>query len=493
MKAGERHVGGGRRQFLKGGLAVGAGLAMAGGMEAMEGEAGGGMRRKRYCIVGLGSRSFFYQRAMEGPYAAHAELVGICDTNPGRLGYSQERSRAAGKVPAKAYGAEAFDRMIRETKPDMVIVATMDATHHSYIIRSMELGVDVHTEKPMTTDAEKCQAIIDAQNRTGRFCRVGFNYRYSPARTQLKQLLMDGVIGDVLSVDFHWLLNTHHGADYFRRWHSQKRYSGGLMVHKATHHFDLMNWWLSAVPEEVHAMGKREFYTPAMAQRMGLKQYHERCLTCPEQAACAFYLDLAAERKLRELYLKHEHHDGYYRDRCVFRPEIDIEDTMSVLVRYDNGVDLTYSLNAMNAWEGYVISFNGTKGRLEHEAREKIYVSGTDSVQGGLEEGGVHTRIIPLRGPAQEVAVWEGIGGHGGGDKPLLDSLFLPHPPEDPYYRTADHRGGAYSILTGVAANLSMETGRTIRIQDLVDGLGYPVYPAMPTRGQGLPMPGTEA
>ena len=102
---------------------------------------------------------------------------------------------------------------------------------------------------------------------TGRRVRVTFNYRYSPPRTQIKDILMSGAIGDVLSVDFHWLLNTHHGADYFRRWHREKKNSGGLMVHKATHHFDLVNWWLGAMPVQVMATGKREFYTPTMARR----------------------------------------------------------------------------------------------------------------------------------------------------------------------------------------------------------------------------------
>ena len=109
----------------------------------------------------------------------------------------------------------------------------------------------------MTIDAEKCQSVLDTRRSTGRRLRVAFNYRYSPVRTQVKELLMSGVIGDVLSVDFHWMLDTHHGADYFRRWHSQKKLSGGLMVHKATHHFDLVNWWLSAVPVSVRATGKR--------------------------------------------------------------------------------------------------------------------------------------------------------------------------------------------------------------------------------------------
>ena len=106
------------------------------------------------------------------------------------------------------FDAADFDRMIRETKPDVVIVTTKDGTHDQYIIRAMELGCDVMTEKPMTTDEKKCRAILETQRKTGRKIIVTFNYRYSPHRTQVKDLLMSGVIGDVLSVDFHWLLDT---------------------------------------------------------------------------------------------------------------------------------------------------------------------------------------------------------------------------------------------------------------------------------------------
>src|SRR5690606_27174596 len=119
-----------------------------------------------------------------------------------------------------------------------------------------------------------------------------------------------------------------------------------------------------------------EFYTPAMARRMGLEGPHERCLTCPEKAACTFYFDLAADPALKALYLDNERHDGYFRDQCVWRPEIDIEDTMNVIVRYDTGATLGYSLNAFNAWEGYRVAFNGTRGRLEHEVVEAGHVAG---------------------------------------------------------------------------------------------------------------------
>ena len=474
-----------RRAFVKTVSAVGLGLAVAGRPLFAQTSAS----RRRFAIVGTGSRSRMYQDAIQKSYREHCELVGICDVNPGRMELARQRSTAANATPPPAFAPADFERMIRETKPSVIIVTTVDATHAEYIVRALEAGCDVITEKPMTTTAEMCQKILDARKRTGRKVTVAFNYRYTPPRTQVKELLMNGAIGDVLSVDFHWMLNTHHGADYFRRWHAHKKNSGGLMVHKATHHFDLVNWWLSANPVSVLASGKKEFYTPKMAKRFGLKSHHERCLTCPEKDKCSFYMDLAADRSLKALYLDQEKHDGYFRDRCVWRPEIDIEDTMNVIVNYDSGATLSYSLNAFNSWEGYHIVFNGSLGRIEHSIVEQVYVSGADMVQGGTAKNGVTTRVIPLRGEAQDIEPWRGEGGHGGGDSVMLDALFLPQAPEDKYIRVSDERGGAYSILVGVAANQCFATGQPVKIADLVSGLTPPSLPPMPNRDDPLPMP----
>ena len=476
-----------RRAFVK--TLSAAGLAL-GASSALFAQAAS-PKRKRYAIVGLGSRYRMYHDAIEKTYQEHAELVAFCDKNPGRIAVAQQRSVKNGAVAPKGYVHTDFERMIAETRPDVVIVTTMDSTHDDYIVRAMELGCDTVTEKPMTTTPVKCQRILDARARTGKQVRVLFNYRYSPPRTQVKDVLMSGEIGEVLSVDFQWLLNTSHGADYFRRWHGEKKNSGGLMIHKATHHFDLVNWWLGSVPVRVDARGKREFYTPAMAKRFGLTSHHERCHTCPEQEKCGFFMDLAANPDLKTLYLDQEHHDGYFRDQCVFNPRIDIEDTMNVIVGYDNNVTLNYSLNAFNAWEGYQIAFNGTKGRLEHRIVEQIYVNGADSdaSQGAIAEDGVRTMVIPLRGAPRRLEAWTGTGSHGGGDKLMLDDMFLPSPPVDKYLRAADERAGAMSILIGAAANQAFVSGSAVDVTKLVTGLKRPDYAPMPSRTGPLPMP----
>jgi predicted dehydrogenase len=447
-------------------------------------------RKQRVAVVGTGTRSTnFYIKKMQTSHSEFVDVVGFCDKNKGRLKLANQQSKARIGKDLPLYLHTDFDKMIAETKPDVVLVTTMDSTHHTYIVRAMELGCDVVTEKPMTVNAEKCQAIIDTQNKTGKSVTVTFNYRYSPSRRQIKDIISRGDIGDIQSVDFQWMLNTYHGADYFRRWHSKKENSGGLMVHKATHHFDLMNWWLSAIPETVYAQGKREFYTPDMAKRLGLSGPHERCHTCPESDKCGFFMDLTANKNLKELYFDNEKYDGYQRDRCVFREDIDIEDNMNVIVKYDNGVNMNYSLNAFNSWEGYTITFNGTKGRLEHKTQEKIYVSGDGGEQGGIKKGGSYTTVIPLRGPAVEHEIWTGKGGHGGGDDLLLNDLFDSDVAKDEYLTAADQRSGAYSILTGIAANQSMAKGVVIKVADLVKQVGYPDYSAQPSRTAPLPMP----
>ncbi len=93
---------------------------------------------------------------------------------------------------------------------------------------------------------------------------------------------MEGAIGDILNIDFEWMLDTSHGADYFRRWHRKLENSGGLLVHKATHHFDIINWLIEQDPETVYANGTLHFYGKD-------RQPHgERCCTCSQKDICPY-------------------------------------------------------------------------------------------------------------------------------------------------------------------------------------------------------------
>jgi predicted dehydrogenase len=359
--------------------------------------------------------------------------------------------------------------MIAEVKPDTVIVTTIDSTHHIYITRAMALGCDVITEKPMTTDLPKLQAIFEAIEQTGRTLRVTFNYRYAPAYTRFRQLLMEGAVGQPLAIDFSWILNTSHGADYFRRWHREKQNSGGLLVHKATHHFDLVNWWVDAYPISVFAMGALRFYGRKNAEARGEYYPYSRYTGVPEAKNDPFALFLTSKEALRGLYLEAEAETGYIRDRNVFGEPITIEDTMAVMARYSNGVLLSYSLVAYSPWEGLRVAVTGTKGRIEMDIEESItHLLGDGQVsasKGPFKRA--RMRVFPMFGQEYEVDVPVGEGGHGGADPVMLEQIFSPTPPPDPFHRAASHINGAASVLVGIAANQSMHTGQMVFIDDL--------------------------
>ena len=103
-----------------------------------------------------------------------------------------------------------------------MIVTSPDATHHEYVTASLLAGRDVVVEKPLTTTVQGARAIAQAAGSSDAQAIVTFNYRYSPRNSALRQLLASGAIGTVTSVHFEWVLDTVHGADYFRRWHRDK-------------------------------------------------------------------------------------------------------------------------------------------------------------------------------------------------------------------------------------------------------------------------------
>ncbi len=427
------------------------------------------MAKKRYVQVGTGGRARFFYDALTTTYTETAELCAFCDINRTRLEYAQNRiMEKAGYRKVPLYGADEFDKMIEEQKPDVVIVTSIDRTHHKYIIRAMELGCDVISEKPMTTNEVKCQQIIDTVKKTGKHLRVSFNYRYAPHNSKVRELIKSGVIGDVKAVHFEWMLNTKHGADYFRRWHRDKRNSGGLLVHKSTHHFDLVNFWLGTKPKQVFAYGDLYFYGRENAENRGVTKFYYRGTGSENAKGDPFALDMSKKEGHQSLYYNAEKDDGYLRDQSVFGDGISIEDTMGVLVKYESGAIMTYSLTAYSPIEGFRVTFTGTKGRMEVEVHEASYMNagGDKDKEGAVKDRSIF--IYPMFGEGYEVDFPVGIGGHGGGDPVLLNDIFGT-PVPDPLNRAASYEDGAMSILTGIAANKSIATGMPVNIKDLVE------------------------
>src|SRR6187402_339338 len=102
---------------------------------------------KTYALVGTGGRARMFYSAILGPHRDHSRLVALCDTNQTRMDYTNnviEQELSGKAVPT--YKAADFATMLAETRPDTVIVCSIDRTHHKYIIAALEAGCDVITE-----------------------------------------------------------------------------------------------------------------------------------------------------------------------------------------------------------------------------------------------------------------------------------------------------------------------------------------------------------
>jgi predicted dehydrogenase len=434
-----------RRQFIATTGVAATGALLMGSMPSAAGTLLSKSGKMRLAMVGTGHRGTgMWGKDVFENYSNYVEFVGLCDINPGRL--------EAGK---KLIGTSCptftdFEKMMKETKPDVLMVCTVDATHDQFIIKGMEMGADIITEKPMTTDEFKAQAIIDAEKRTGKKVTVTFNYRYSPHRAKMWEMLRSGVIGKLTSIDFHWYLDIHHGADYFRRWHRLVEKSGSLWVHKATHHFDLLNWWIDSDPDEVYANNALDFYGKNNSYR------YTNCRTCPVTSTCKFFWDMTKNERLMKLYADNEKYDGYHRDGCVWKEDINIWDKMAATIKYKNGVHVSYSLTAYAPYEGYRIAFNGTDGRIDAWIQESNPTELRDYDEIMLTKNFGRPEYFQIKQAP----------GHGGGDKLLKDKIFIPGTP-DPLRQSAGTRDGALSCLIGIAARNSAKSGQPVKIESL--------------------------
>lgn len=413
----------------------------------------------KLAMVGTGIRgTTTWGKDVVGPYKDYVEMVGLCDINIKRA----EAARKYIDINVPIFSSGDFEKMINETKPDTVIVTTTDCFHEKYVIKAMEMGCDVLCEKPLVTDAMQGQRLIHAEKKTGKKIIATFNARHGAPSEEIKKIIMSGTLGKIISAEFQEYLDIDHGASYFRRWHGKAEFSGTLLCHKASHHFDQMNWFLDAEPVEVKAFGDIAFYGKNNAFR------GKNCRQCTFTDKCDFYWDITKDKFLTDMYVACENEDGYYRDGCLWDNDITTYDTMTVQVKYNSGVLLSYSLNTFLPYEGQRIAFNGQKGRLDvrvydRQPWEPGHASDFRLTHNFKETKTWHVETM-VKNPDDPKEKFV----HGGADMTLKNMLFLPGQ-KDPLGKLADSRAGIMASLIGIAARQSIETGETIKIADLID------------------------
>ncbi|MFA6931155.1 MAG: Gfo/Idh/MocA family oxidoreductase [Lentisphaeria bacterium] len=420
---------------------------------------------KRFCIVGTGGRGTgSYAEPILKEFAGRIELVGLYDINPLRC----EACKKIIQRPDIPVFTD-FIEMLDTVRPDGVVVTTKDSTHAEYVLECLKRNLAVYSEKPLCTTRKQCLAIRRAAAKSSAPSYVTHNMRFGPDMAKFKELLQQEAIGKVLHIQFTETLDRFHGADYFRRWHRLYDNTGSLLIHKASHHFDLINWFADSRAKTVTGQGALSFYGRNGAFR------GKRCSTCPHADECEFYADVFASEHNRILYQEAEKADQYFRDGCVFDRKIDIPDTYAATLAFENGIIGSYSLIAYASYESMHIAVEGSKGRLEYikrygtswavghkNAAQEVSLAndGKDADDSRsfilLTEMGKKIEYIP------EVQV---TGGHGGADPALREALFCGMT-EDPFGQRAPLEDGIQAVLVGISVMDSIRSGgRLINVQ----------------------------
>ena len=430
------------------------------------------MTKKRYAVCGLSERAIeMYVDPMLTTYSDRCAVVGLLDKDPLRFRVCADRCPQTRGIPT--YTDEQFEAMIAETSPDTIMVMSMDCTHAHYILGALSHDLDVISEKPMATTTADCRRIMEAESRSRGRVILTFNYRYTPIHRKIKELILEGRLGRITSIDLNWYIDTCHGSSYFMRWNRLRAHSGGLSVHKCCHHFDLVNWWIDQRPESVYALGALNYYGPK-SEHNPEKKDGRRCRDCQVKDRCPYIMRWSRRRgglpDQGQAPERGSLYTGYSPDACIYDSEIDIEDTYAAAIRYSGGAFLSYSALFSCPYEGYRLAINGTRGRLESQEYHA-----PARVPFPVPAQTIH--CFPLFGSKEEIHVVHTEGGHGGGDPLLLEDLFLGPDPKRPYPILAGASAGSYAVAIGEAVWLSASERQPVSVSDLLgrdEGKGEP-------------------
>ncbi|GAK05923.1 LOW QUALITY PROTEIN: putative oxidoreductase [Geomicrobium sp. JCM 19037] len=422
---------------------------------------------KRYVVCGVSNRAIsMFIAPMIYRFAVHCQLVGLLDIDAKRFDVCAERIPETKAIPT--YENHQFEFMVQEEKPDVVIVSGRDDTHVEYILEALSLNLDVIVEKPLATTAEDSERIVKAEQQSKGKVIVTFNYRYSPYHLKIKELLLEGKIGKITSVDLNWYIDTFHGSSYFQRWNRLRERSGGLSIHKSSHHFDLVSWWLDQRPLQVFAYGDR-FYYGDNSEYNPAKEDGRFCGTCQVRQRCTYYTRWNSRSNSQEVQDDHismnkRSRDGYsnYRpDQCIYDSEINIEDAYTATVKYDRGAILSYSINFSLPYEAIDWQLMGQRAelkRMEYHAPSRVpFPTPRQTID-----------YFPLFGAKETIHVVEREGGHGGGDPVIQEDLFLGEDPHRPYDVLSGSEDGAYAVATGEAVWKSATLNQPINVDDIL-------------------------
>ncbi|ULL14426.1 gfo/Idh/MocA family oxidoreductase [Paenibacillus sp. H1-7] len=271
------------------------------------------------------------------------QIAGLVDIQPAK----HELARQDGSCNVRVF--DTVEAMLEEEELDGIMIGTRCSLHTPMALKVLSSGLPVFLEKPVATSMEDALQLKKGYEEAGnRRVVVSFPLRVTSIVQLAKEIIDSGKIGTVEHVQA--VNNVPYGNVYFQGWYRDEEETGGLFLQKATHDFDYINYVLGTKPETVAAMVSKQIFK-------GTKPAGLRCAECDENRTCP------ESTTFRTDSLKD---DWAY---CCFASDTGNEDSGSALIRYENGMHVSYSQNffARNKAAARGARFLGYKGTLEFD------------------------------------------------------------------------------------------------------------------------------
>ncbi len=391
------------------------------------------MKKHKIGLIGTGMRAMFLVN--EILKRDDLEIVAVSDINQESMDMLCSRY--------DKYWDQYLDykELLKREDIEGVIILSPDYAHEEQAIAAFDAGKHVYLEKPIAVTIEGGKRVIQKRDESGKTLLIGFVLRYNKLFAKMKEIVETGVIGELKT---GWVLHSvGAGSDwYFHDWHGTMANTGGLLLQKGSHDFDIINWVADSKVKRLAAFGSRDFFG-------GDKPNDLVCQECEERNTCT--------EGIRESHIQWKRPDGKstgvhyncWRNQCAFREEIDVLDNHQVLLEYENGVKVCYVECHYTPDDNREYIFIGTKGKLKlDDAKDKLTIEIRNSMYDRKEE------IVYSNLQSSE--------GHGGGDKNILDDfVYALNTGKQP---NAGGEAGFEAIQVGLLAHKAIKEGEIIRL-----------------------------
>ena len=365
-------------------------------------------------LIGAGNRGARYTDIMADMPEKY-EVVAVAEPIQSRRNYIKEKHG----IPEKMCFATGEELLALGKIADVAVIATMDRDHYELTMQAISLKYDLLLEKPVSPDAAECKKIADHANEMGVKVVVCHVLRYSPFFITLKEAIVEGKIGDIISINHEECVGNVHQSHSFVRgnWGNTKR-SSIMLLQKSCHDIDILQWLIGKKCEKVQSFGSLSYFKKEYAPK-GSPEY---CIEgCPEAEKCPYnavkiYLDDKKNDWFRTTCTREAHPTDEMVEKalrttqygkCVFKCDNDVLDHQIVNLFYEYGITANFSMNAFNKG-GRFIHIMGTKGELR---------GAMDSSKAPITLFDFETR------ETTEIPIKTGDGitsGHGGGDEGIV-------------------------------------------------------------------------